>query len=119
MHILNFEIVDLGPLFSDWFDDWGASYRQTLNSSVIGQGPTAKAAFLDAMNKLALEGFATSLVQEVGIEMGLFSAQAETDATKIELHCEINQDDFAEDEPDGIVYHIGIRYESEQAEVEV
>jgi len=117
MHILNFEIVDLGPLFSDWFSDWGASYRQSLNSSVIGEGPTAKAAFIDAMNKLALEGFATSLVQEVGIDMGLFSKQAEADATTMELHCEISQDDFPTDELDKIVYHIGIRYEAAEVTI--
>ena len=108
MEITNFEIVDLGPAIEGTFDDWGASYRESMTCSVIGEAENAGKAFQAALDELALEGYDTKLLNESGMEMGFYSVAASKPAKEIELHVEPDE----EDDPDAeILYHVGIRYE--------
>lgn len=109
MELLHFEIVDLGPGVEGYFDEWGPSFNGLFTASVIGSADTAKAAFNEALNQLAFDGYGTKLLHEAGIEMGLMSAAAETPAGDIEPHVEPDDDEVAgDDEP--FQYHIGIRF---------
>lgn len=108
MEITNFEIVDLGPAPEGVFDDWGASYRESMTCSVIGEADNAASAFRDALDQLALEGYDTKLLNESGMESGYYSMAASTPAKDIELHVEPEED---EAEPVVIRYHVGIRFE--------
>jgi hypothetical protein len=108
MEITNFEILDLGPAYEGTFDAWGASYRELMTCSVIGEGDNAGKAFQDALDQLALEGYDTKLLNESGMEMGFYSMAASKPAKEIEAHVDPDEEDDAEAE---ILYHVGIRFE--------
>jgi len=114
MEILSFQFCDLGPAPEGAFDFWGASFLQQFDDSIIGVGPNATVAFNDALNQLALEGYGTRLIHEVGVEYGFLSGSASVDATDIELH-------YEDDEPseDPILYHVGIRFQNPESDEEV
>jgi hypothetical protein len=109
MEITNFEILDLGPAPEGLFDQWGASYRPLMTCSVVGEGPDAARAFQDALDQLAIEGYGTKLLNESGMEMGLYSSAASTPVADIEPHVDPDEED--EEDDSEIVYHVGIRYE--------
>lgn len=117
MEILTFQFCDLGPAPEGYFDCWGASFHQHFDDSVIGTGPSASAAFDDALNQLALDGFDTKLLHEAGVEYGFYSGGANVLATDIEPHYEDEEE--TDDEP--AIYHVGIRFQNpddeEEAEV--
>jgi hypothetical protein len=108
MEITNFEIVDLGPAPEGLFDNWGASYRPTMNASVIGEGNNAGKAFQDALDQLAMEGYDTKLLNESGMEMGFYSMAASTQVGDIELHVDPDEED---DEQEPLLYYVGVRFE--------
>ena len=115
MEVTNFEIVDLGPAPEAAYDLWGASYRENMTCSVIGEADNAASAFQDAMNQLAMEGFGTKLINECGMEMGLYSARASTPAAEIESHLDPEDDDEDADLP--VRYYVGIRYEGPEDDI--
>jgi len=116
MEIVNFEIVDLGVAAEGTFDTWGAGFNRAMNSSVLGEGPTARKAIDDALDQLALEGFGTQLLHASSLEAGFMGTMADTLISDITLH--LDEED-EEPDPDTLVYHIGIRFnipEDEQPE---
>lgn len=115
MEILTFQFCDLGPAPEGYFDCWGASFLSQFDDSVIGTGPTAAAAFDDALNQLAMEGLGTHLLHEAGVEYGFLSGSAHASADTIEPHYE-EEDDEGEDEP--VLYHVGIRFQNPEPEEE-
>lgn len=115
MDVTNFEIVDLGPAPEGAYDLWGASYRENMTCSVVGEADNAASAFQDAMNQIAMDGLGTGLVNESGMEMGLYSATASTPATAIESHLDPDEDDEDADLP--VRYYVGIRYEGPEDEI--
>lgn len=114
MEIVTFELVDLGPGAEGYFDEWGPSFNDVFDSSIIGSGSNAREAFEDALNRLAFEGYDTKLLHEAGIEFGLHSQSALTPAADIEPHVEPEEDDEPAAEP--LLYHFGIRFELPEAE---
>ncbi len=107
MEILTFQFCDLGPAPEGFYDCWGASFQSVFDDSVIGTGHSASAAFNDALDQLALDGFDTKLLHEAGVEYGFFSGGANVLAGDIEPHYE---EDESDDEPD--IYHVGIRFQN-------
>jgi len=104
MEILIFEIVDLGAAPADTVAP-GNTFRDLLDSDVMGTGKTAKAAFNDALDQLAMEGFGTRLPHESGIEAGYHGKLAEVAAS------ELYEPEEGEVVSDDIDYHILIRFQ--------
>lgn len=116
MEVLTFQFADLGPAPEGYFSGWGASFHQQYDDSVIGSGISAAAAFDDALNQLAIEGFGTKLLHEAGVEYGFLSGSAHVAAGDIEPHYEEEEED---EEPEAIVYHVGIRFQNPEPDEEV
>lgn len=114
MEILTFQFCDLGPAPEGFYDCWGASFQSVYDDSVIGTGHSAAAAFNDALNQLAMDGFDTKLLHEAGVEYGFFSGAANVLAGDIEPHYE---EEEPQDEPD--IYHVGIRFQNPEPDDEV
>jgi hypothetical protein len=111
MEILKFEIVDLGAAPVDTVRP-GDTFREELNASILGTGPTAKDAVKNALDQLALDGFGTRLLHEASIEAGYHSEAAGQSALGL---YEPQEDD---EEDDVIEYHVLIRFEDPTVEAE-
>lgn len=99
-----FDIIDLGAAPADTVVP-GNTFREKLDSDVMGTGATAQAAFEDALTQLALDGYDTKLLHEAGIEAGYRSQDAQTPAA--ELYEPAEDEDVSNDV---IEYHVLIRF---------
>ena len=117
MEIHYFQIIDLGT-GRDGEVGWGISHDARLDSDVLGVGDTAKAAFNDALDLLAIDGLGTRLLSEAGIEAGFLSQSAcepcasyHEDEDEDEEGDDSTDDDVVEVLDPGIRYHVLVRYE--------
>jgi len=107
--VAKFEIIDMGAAPADTVAP-GNTFRSLYDADVMGTGVTAKAAFDDALNQLALDGYETRLLHEVGIEAGYYSQDAQQPAAGIYEPAE------GEDVGNEVIeYHVLIRFQDTQA----
>lgn len=104
MEILKFEIVDLGAAPVDTVFP-GDTFRQNLDSSILGTGSCAADSVKNALDQLALDGYGTKLLHESFIEGGWYGQSASEPASNL---YEGEDDDSSEEV---IEYHVLIHFE--------
>lgn len=111
MLIDQFEILDLGVVPEGELKNWGASFRE-FDAVVIGEGSSAKQAFKDALDSLALDGCDTSLLHEAGLEAGFYGQDAAKHLQDIEpMESEDDDEPMASIATQSeVTYMVGIRY---------
>jgi hypothetical protein len=110
MVIDQFEILDLGIVPEGELLTWGASFRE-FDAIIIGKGNSAKQAFKDALDFLALEGCDTRLLHEAGVEAGFYGEDAAKHLEDIEpMDPDENDSTQTISSPLEVAYMIGIRY---------